>query len=149
MLDSFLNMQRDLEQDNGHSSGLVQRKHGILSVQDSPQSEWDRIAEKTTLEFGRKQTSSLPCHEPIVQRSAQKQRRWKTVDTLLCRFGYDLNCFSHNYFCKSAQSLRNSRRKCVKNTKLFMIERGNPLSEGNRVPSFVPSVIKTDSAFGL
>ena len=32
MLDSFLYMQRDLEQDNGHFLVLVQRKSGILSV---------------------------------------------------------------------------------------------------------------------
>ena len=32
MLDSFLFLQEDLEQDNGHSSGLVQRKSGIPSV---------------------------------------------------------------------------------------------------------------------
>ena len=33
MLDSFLHMQRDLEQDNGHFLVLVQRKSGILAVQ--------------------------------------------------------------------------------------------------------------------
>ena len=32
MLNSFLSVQRDSEQDNGHSSGLDQRKSGILSV---------------------------------------------------------------------------------------------------------------------
>ena len=69
---------------------------------DSPQGE-----RKMMLEFGE---SSLPCHESIVQRSAQKQRPWKTVEALLCRFGNDQNHFSHNYFCKSAQSLRSIRR---------------------------------------
>ena len=33
MLDSFLFLRKDLEQDNGHFSVLVQRKSGILSVQ--------------------------------------------------------------------------------------------------------------------
>ena len=33
MLDSFLKMQGDFEQDNGHFLVLVQRKGGILSVQ--------------------------------------------------------------------------------------------------------------------
>ena len=32
MLNSFLYMHRDLEQDNGHFSVLVQRKSGTLSV---------------------------------------------------------------------------------------------------------------------
>ena len=72
----------------------------------------------------RKRTSSLSSHESIDQRSAQEQRRWKIVDPLLCRPGHDYHCFSHNYFCKSAQSLRSSRRKCVKNMNPFMIDRG-------------------------
>ena len=41
----------------------------------------------------RKRTSSLPSHESIVQRSAQKQRRWKIVDPLLCQPGNDYNFF--------------------------------------------------------
>ena len=32
MLNSFLSLQKDSEQDNGHFSGLDQRKSGILSV---------------------------------------------------------------------------------------------------------------------
>ena len=31
------------------------------------------------------------------------ERRWKNIDTLLCRWRYDGNCFSHIYFCQSAQ----------------------------------------------
>ena len=42
--------------------------------EDGPQGEWDNKAERMMLEFGG---------------SAQKQRRWKIVGTLLCRFGYD------------------------------------------------------------
>ena len=78
--------------------------------EDSPQGEWDKIAEKMMVTLAGKRTLSLPSHESIVQRSAQKQRRWTIVDTPLCRFGSDLNCFSHNCFCKSAQYLRSSRR---------------------------------------
>ena len=85
MLDSFFYMQRDLEQDNGHFLVLVRRKSGILSVQ-SPQGEWDRKAEDD-VRIWRKQTSSLPCYESFVQRSAQKQRRWKIINTLLCPQG--------------------------------------------------------------
>ena len=77
MLDSSLNMQEDLEQDNGLFSFLVQRESGVL---------WDRMAD---VDIRRKRTSNLPCHESIVQGSAQKQRQWEIVDTLLCRFGND------------------------------------------------------------
>ena len=69
----------------------------------------------------RKRTPSLSSHESIVQRSAQKQRRWTIVNTLLCRPGNDYNCFSHNYFCKSAQSLRSSRRNVW---RIWILSRG-------------------------
>ena len=109
MLNSFLYLQEDSEQDIGHFSVLVQRKSGILSV---------KIAHKVNGTNGRKddgdtrrkRTPSRPSHESIVQWSVQEQRRWKIVDPLLCRPGPDYNFFSHNYFCKSAQYLRSSRR---------------------------------------
>ena len=85
--------------------------------EDSPQGEWDKNGRKDDGDIRRKRTPSLSSHESIVQRSAQKQRWWKIVDPLLCRPGHDHNCFSHNYFGKSAHS----------------IERGNPLWEDSRV----------------
>ena len=66
--------------------GSEKKWHSISA--DSPQGEWDSMAEKM-IRIWRKQTSSLPCHESIVQRSAQKQRRWKTVDSLCSRSGND------------------------------------------------------------
>ena len=58
----------------------------------------------------RKRTPSFPSHESVVWRNAQKQRRWKIICTLLWRWWYDWNCFSHNYVCSSAQYLRSSLR---------------------------------------
>ena len=78
--------------------------------EDSPQGEWDKIAELMILKIGESGHPIFPCHKSIIQRSAQKQRRWKIVDPLLCQPGHDYNCFSHNYFCKSALSFRSSRR---------------------------------------
>ena len=40
MLDSFLFMQEDLEQDNGHLMGLVLKRSGTVSVKIVPQREW-------------------------------------------------------------------------------------------------------------
>ena len=51
MPNSYLCMQTDLEQDNGHFLVLVQRKSGTLSVADSPQGIWDKNAERMFLEF--------------------------------------------------------------------------------------------------
>ena len=52
MLNSFLSLQRDLEQDNGHFSVLGQRKEGISISEDSPKGEWDKMAELMMLKFG-------------------------------------------------------------------------------------------------
>ena len=48
----------------------------------------------------------FPCCDTIVQRSTQKQRTRKTVDSLCCHSRDKWDNFSHNCFCKSAQSLR-------------------------------------------
>ena len=58
----------------------------------------------------RERTPSFPSHESVVSRNAQKQGRWKTIGTLLCRWGYDWNCFSHNHFCQPAKYLRSRLR---------------------------------------
>ena len=73
---------------------------GSISA-DSPQGERDRITERMMLEFGENRHPVFRA-TTIVQRLVQKQRRWKIVDTPLCRPGHDYNCFSHNYFCKSS-----------------------------------------------
>ena len=106
-LSTFLSMRKDLDQDNGHSSDLDQKRSGIPTHEYKPQGEWDRVADDNIC---RKQTPSLPIHESIIQRSAQEQRWWKIVNPLLCRFGNDWDDFPHNHYCKSAQSLRSSRR---------------------------------------
>ena len=54
--------------------------------EDSPQGEWDNVGEDD-VDIRRKRTYRLPCHESIVHRSAQKQRRCKIVDTLFADLG--------------------------------------------------------------
>ena len=68
------------------------------------------IAEQMMLTFAESKTPSLPIHESVIQRNAQKQRWWKIINTLLRWWGNDWNCFSHTCFCQSAQYLRNSFR---------------------------------------
>ena len=51
---------------------------------DGPRGEWDRVAELMMIKIRRKRTPSFPNHESSVPRNAQKHRRWKIIDTLLC-----------------------------------------------------------------
>ena len=55
------------------------------SAEKSSQGAWDNIVDEMLLEFAKKRTSYFPCNDSIVQRYAQKQRTWKTVNTLRCR----------------------------------------------------------------
>ena len=70
-----------------------------------------------------KRTSSFPSNESVLSRNAQKQRTWKIICTLLCRWGFDWSCVSHNHFCQPAQYLRSSLRDVVKSTVAFEQER--------------------------
>ena len=90
--------------------GLGSEKKWYSISADSPQGEWDRIADRMMLDFGESRHPVFRATRPLSRGQLKKQRPWKIVDPLLCRPGNDYNCFSHNYFCKSAQSLRGSRR---------------------------------------
>ena len=67
-------------------------------TEDSPQGEWDIIAEKTMLTFA--ESGHFRATSPL---SRGVLFLTKVVEN--CRY-----TFSHKHFCKSAQSLRGSRR---------------------------------------
>ena len=91
----------------------------------------------------RKRTPSRSSHESIVQRSAQKQRRWKIIDPLLCRPGNDYNFFrtitSVNQF-----SLYEAVAEMCEEYEPFHEKTGKPVVGGQSCSSFVPSMIKTN-----
>ena len=106
----WLYSQKDFQQDVGHSSDLGQKQSGSPLTKKDQEEKWDRVAEYDDDQIRRKWTPSFPSQESVVWRNAQKQRRWKIIYTLLCRWWYDWNCFSHNNFCQPAQYLRSSLR---------------------------------------
>ena len=79
--------------------GLGSEKKWYSTHEYNPQGEWDSVAEEMMITFAENRHPNLLVHESIIQRSAQKQRWWKIVNTLLCRWRDGSNCFSHNYFC--------------------------------------------------
>ena len=90
-------LQKDSRQDVDHSSGSEKEVVFYLYWQTTRRMGQSRWIDDDPI--WRKRIPSFPSHESIVQRNAQKQRRWKIINTLLCRWGYDWNCFSHNHFC--------------------------------------------------
>ena len=91
----------------------------------------------------RKQTPSLQIHQSIVSRSAQKQRWWKIINTLLCRWEIRLKLFRriisvHQLSVYGAVSdLCDECKSCPVRTGRFVLVRQS-------APLFVPtSVMKT------
>ena len=84
--------KKDLEQVKCHSSDLDQRKWYCMGA-DSPQGEWDRVAEKMMLEFVESGHPVFRATSPLSRGRLKKQKWWKIVDPLLCRFGNDVQLF--------------------------------------------------------
>ena len=55
--------------------------------EDSPQRNLGQYRGEDVGGIHRKRMSDFPCYDSIVQRSTQKQRTWKTVDSLCCHSG--------------------------------------------------------------
>ena len=70
-------------------------------------------------------------HESIVPRNAQKQRRWKIVNTLLWRWGWRLKLFFAQLFVLIRSVFTEQSQICVKNVILTMIEQGDLLWQDN------------------
>ena len=78
--------------------------------EDSLQGEWDKMAEKMMVTLAESGHPVFRATSPLSRGVLKSKGGGKIVDPPLRRSGHDYNCFSHNYFCKSAQSLRGSRR---------------------------------------
>ena len=90
-----------------YERGQSTRNLGQIGEKDAVGIRWERV-------------SNFPCFESIVQRSIKKQRLWEIVVAQL--------------LLQTSSICTEQSQKCAKNMKPFMIERCNPLSEGNRVP---------------
>ena len=123
---SYLCTREVLEKDNGHLLVLVLRKSGTVSVKTVHKEYGTELLKGCWLNSQR--------YEPVVQRSTQKQRTWKTVDTLCSRFGNGWDYFSHNCSLQTSSVFTEQSQRYVKSMNPFTRERGDPLWEGNRVP---------------
>ena len=90
--------------------GPGSEKNWYSISEDSPQGEWEKMAEKMMLEFAESRHPVFRATSPL----SRGQLKSKGGGKLSIHYCADLETittvFSHNYFCKSAQSLRSSRR---------------------------------------
>ena len=73
----------------------------------------------------RKETPSLQIYKSIVSRSAQNQRWWEIINTLLRWWRNDWNCFFAHLFLLVSSVFTEQSQICVTNANLAMLEQGD------------------------
>ena len=112
--------------------------------EDSPQGEWDNMAEKMMLEFAESGRPIFRATSPLSRGQLKSKGHGKLsihycadLETIETIFRIIISVNQLSVFTEQSQ-------KCVKNTKPFTISRCNPMWGGQSSSSFVPSVIKTE-----
>ena len=142
MLSSFLSMRRDLEQDNGHFLDQDLRKRWYSISEDTPQGEWDKIAEQMMLTFAESTHLIFRVTSPLSRRMLKSKGGGKlsihyyadpgTIDTV---FRTIISVNQLSIFGAVAEMCEECD-SCHDRT-------GRLVVEGQSNPLFVPSVIKT------
>ena len=110
--------------------------------EDSPQGICDKIAERMLVGFAESGCPKFPRYEPIVQRSTQKHRTWKTIDTLCGRFG---NCWDFfTYLSLQTSSLYGAVAEICEGYESFHERTERPVVMGQSSSSLVLSAINTE-----
>ena len=91
----------------------------------------------------RKRMSDFPCYDSIVQRSTQKQRSWKIVDTLFSLFG-TIETIFRKIVSANQLSLCGAVVEMCEEYETLHDRSGQPVGEGQSSSSLVLSVIKTE-----
>ena len=134
--------QEDLDQDNGHFSVLVQKKWYSIS-EDSPQGEWDKMAEKMMLTFAESGHPVCRDTSPLSRGQLKSKGGGKLsihycadLETIKTVFG---TITSVNQF-----SLYGAVAEMCEEYETFHVEIGKPVVGGQSSSSFASSVIKTE-----
>ena len=126
MLNSFLYLQRDSEQDNGHSSDLDQRKSGALSVKTVHRGEWDKTAEKMIFTFAESGHPVFRATSPL-SRGVLKGKGGGKLSIHYCADFSTIETAFPTITSVNQLSLYGQSHKCVKNMNPVTTEREDPL----------------------
>ena len=103
-----LYLQKDSQQDVGHSSDLDQKWYSTYN--ERPQGEWDRVAELMMIRFGESGHPVFRATSPL-SRGTLKSKGGGKLPMHFCADGETIETvFSNKYFCYSAQYLRSCIR---------------------------------------
>ena len=135
------------EQDKGHSSGLDQRKSGILSVktvhEDRPQGEWDKIAELVMLKFGDSGHPVFRATSPL-SRGVLKSKGGGKLSIHYCADPATIETVFRTITSVNQFSLYGTVAEMCQEYESYPDRTGGPVMGGQSSSAFVPSVIKTN-----
>ena len=143
MLNSFLFLRKDLEQDNGHFSVLVQRRSGNSISEDSPQGEWDKMAEKMMLEFAESGHPIFRATSPL-SRGQLKSKGHGKLSMHYCADLETMKTVFRTIISVNQLTLYGAVAEIFEEYETFHDRTGKPVVGGQSSSSFVPSVIKTE-----
>ena len=142
MLSSFLSMRKDFHQDNGHSSDLDQKKW-YSTNEDSPQGEWDRIAEQMMLTFAESKHPVFRSTSPL-SRGVLKSKGGGKLSIHCCIDPGTIETVFRTIISVNKLSIFGAVSEKCEECESFHDRTGKPVVGGQSSSSFVPSVIKTN-----
>ena len=132
VLNSFLSMRRVLEQDNGQSSDLDQKRNGTLQVKIVHKvngTKWQRRWCWHSQEAGTQSFDPRAhCPEECLKTKVVENSRYTIAPTLK-----RLKLFFEQLFLLISSVFTVQSQKCVKNVNLVTIERWDPLWKDNLI----------------
>ena len=146
MLNSFLHVRKDSEQDNGHASDLDRRKSGILSVKGSPQGEWDKMAEKMMVTLAESGHPVFRATSPL-SRGVKKSKGHGKSSIHYCADQETVKTVFRTITSVKQLSLYGGVAEMCEEYESYPDRTGGPVVRGQSSSSFVPSVIKTNVPF--
>ena len=140
---SYLCTREDLEKDNGHLLVLVLRKKSYYISEDSPQGEWDNMAERMLLELAESGCPIFRATSPL----SRDRLKSKGHGKLSMHYCADLErietIFRIIVFAKQLSLYGAVAEMCEEHETLHD-RSGQPVVGGQSSSSFVLSVIKTE-----
>ena len=100
--------------------------------EDSPQGEWDKMAEKMMVTLAESGHPVFRATSPF-SRGQLKSKGGGKLSTHYCADQDTITTVFRTSTSVNQLSLSEQSQKCVNNMNLFMIERGNPLWEDNLI----------------
>ena len=143
MLNSFLYLRKDSEQDNGHSSDLDQWKSGILLVKTVHKVNGTKIAEKLMLTFAESTHPVFRATSPL-SRGVLKSKGGGKLSIHYCADQETIKTVIRTITSVNQLSLYGAVAEMCEECESYHDRTGGPVVGGQSSSSFVPSVIKTN-----